>query len=100
MKRRHYLDAVPVAPIAARARDCLFRSEQTLKSWRAQRDYYLWLDECKLTKEELLAGRYLVALWRPIARRATFDDVGNIYVIALETDGRDYLIEELACAPD
>jgi hypothetical protein len=69
-----------------------------LKSGRAEGDDYSWADERKLPEKELLAGSYLVALRRAIARRATLHDVADVDLFAFETDCRDYLIKQLTRA--
>jgi hypothetical protein len=95
MKSRHNFYAVPFTPLASRSGDWFPGPEQALKSWRAERDYHFRADECKLAKQERLAGFYLIAFWSSVSGRTALDDVGDVNIFASKTDGFNNLVEEL-----
>ncbi len=100
MERRHHGHAAELLPLPAQPRDAGGGSEQQLRRGRPQGDDDTRPDRLDLPEQERRAGRDLVRLRVAILRRPALDDVGDVDLLALETDRADHLVELLPGAAD
>src|SRR5436190_1338734 len=97
---RNQLGAAEIEDAAAQARDRVVAPEQRLRGERAERHDHARADGVDLLEEERLARRDLVRLGIAVPRRAAFDHVGDVDLIALEIDRQDHLRQELTGLAD
>src|SRR3982751_224614 len=76
-------------------RDAVGLARKELRGEVAQRGDQLRLDELDLLEEVALAGLDLVGLRVAVPGRAALDHVGDVDVLAGETDSGEELVEEL-----
>src|SRR5690606_3518208 len=100
VEERHDLDAVPVEPAAAQPRDALVRLEEVLRRDVPQGPYHLRPDDPDLLEQHALAGGDLGRRGVAVSGRPELDDVRDVDLLALEADGGEDLVEELAGAAD
>ena len=81
--------------LAAHLHDADLLAEQGLHGEVAEGADHLGFDQLDLLEEKWLAGLDLVRLGVAVLRRAALDDVGDVYVVALQADRFDDLRQEL-----
>src|SRR5215204_6234833 len=96
----HDLDAAVVLKLPAQARDALLRVEQVLHRRVAEHHDHVGARDVDFAQEEGLAGVRLFGGRLAVIGRAAAVDVADEHVVALEADGLDDLVEELAGAAD
>ena len=82
----------------AELRDALLGVEQQLRREVPERDDHARLDQRELAVEPRRAGLDLVGLGVAVAGRAALHDVGDVHVVAGETDPLDELRQQLSGA--
>lgn len=101
MESRHDRDALVRLPGAAQLRDALFRDEQVLRRHVAEGHDDLRVDGTDLFLHEADAGFDLVWFGIAVPRRAAFDDVADVDVLALQLHALDNDVrQELAGLSD
>src|SRR5262245_56172399 len=85
---------------AAQSRDWIVRLQEALRRELAERDDHLGFHRVDLAQQERFALLHLVGLGIAIVRRTALEHVGDVDVLAAQTDRLDDFREKLAGAPD
>src|SRR5271165_4956659 len=82
-------------PRAARAQNPSLDAQERLSARRAETDQELRVGELDLPRDERQAGLGLLQRRRSIARRAPRNDIGDIHLPSIESDGVQHAIQQL-----
>ena len=96
----HACTGVVVEPAATRLHDAFARRQQRLRRRIAERHQNVRIDQFDLALDERQADLGFLRRRRPVARRAPWNDVGDVNLAAIESDRGDHPVEQLARASD
>src|ERR1700722_6907768 len=96
----HQFSAAKFEPLAAELGDAAVCCENGLGGGASEADDYFWRDGIDLAQQEWRTLLDFVALRSAIFRRATFDDVADVDVFALQAHRFDHLRQKLSGAAD
>ena len=105
MKHRQRRDRAAVLarvsePRAAHAHDSSLDAQKGLSRGAAETDQELRVGELDLSRDERQAGLGLLQRRRSIARRPPGNDIGDINLPSIESDGVQHAIQQLPGSPD
>jgi hypothetical protein len=94
----HQFSAAKFEPLAAELRDAAVRRENGLRGGASEADDYFWRDGINLAQEEWRTLLDFVSFRRAIFRRAAFDDVADVNVLALQAHRFNHLRQKFSSA--
>ena len=95
MIRRHKPHAFFELPDAAVARNAHVVAQQRPRRGRTEADNHLGPHQRDLLAQIIHAGGALIRFGHAVLRRPALDDVADIHLLPLQTDGREHLIQQL-----
>lgn len=85
-------------PAATQTHDPLFGTKQLLGCRAAQKDQHFGIDQLDMAMDERTHHFALVKAGLAIARRAPWQDIGDIGICAVPLDRGHHLVQQLPCA--